>query len=68
LAAKAQISPDRLKFIIPAVAYYFTTGPWRNLWIRFGYDPRKDRSSAKYQSLDYRVRVEGGITHKVKKK
>ena len=39
----------------------------RNLWIRFGYDPRKDRSASKYQSLDYRVRVEGGITHKVYK-
>jgi general transcription factor 3C polypeptide 5 (transcription factor C subunit 1) len=35
-----ELSQDRLKYIIPAVAYYFTTGPWRNLWVRFGYDPR----------------------------
>lgn len=59
------MSAERLKFIIPTLAYYFTTGPWRNFWVRFGFDPRKDRSAAKYQSLDYRVRVEGGISQKV---
>ena len=30
---------------LPAVAYRFSGGPWRNLWIRYGYDPRKDDTS-----------------------
>lgn len=59
------INQDHLKYILPSVAYYFTTGPWRNFWIKLGYDPRKDRESAMLQSLDYRVRLEGGISQKV---
>ncbi|KAK6618973.1 hypothetical protein RUM44_003354 [Polyplax serrata] len=46
----------QLKCILPCVAYYFTNGPWRSLWVRFGYDPRKDPTSRIYQTLDYRVR------------
>lgn len=68
LTILADISQERLKYILPAVAYYFTTGPWRNFWVRLGYDPRKDPGAAIYQSLDYRVRVEGGISQKVKAK
>ena len=65
LHAITRIASDRLKFILPALAYYFTTGPWRNQWIRFGYDPRLDSSAGKYQTLDYRVRLQGGARHKV---
>ncbi|KAE8284854.1 General transcription factor 3C polypeptide 5 [Larimichthys crocea] len=32
------------------------TGPWRSLWVRLGYDPRKSRESKKYQMLDFRIR------------
>ncbi|GLH00761.1 hypothetical protein R5R35_002683 [Gryllus longicercus] len=59
---------DQLKFLLPAVAYYFVTGPWRIMWVRFGYDPRKDPSSRKYQTLDYRLRISGGLKTKVKAK
>ena len=59
---------ERLKFILPTVAYYFTSGPWRNQWVRFGYDPRQDISSGIYQTLDYRVRLEGGAKLKVRAK
>ena len=59
---------ERLKFILPTVAYYFTSGPWRNQWVKFGYDPRKDPKSAIYQTLDYRVRLEGGAKLKVRAK
>lgn len=52
----------RLKVILPAVSYYFTSGPWRALWVRFGYDPRKDPSAKKYQMLDFRVRQKPGFT------
>jgi len=65
LHALTRIASDRLKFILPALAYYFTTGPWRNQWIRFGYDPRLDPSASSLQTLDYRVRLQGGARHKV---
>ncbi|KAK9877001.1 hypothetical protein WA026_016030 [Henosepilachna vigintioctopunctata] len=49
------LSNDLLKILLPAVAYYQITGPWRCTWIRFGYDPREDPESRKYQNLDYRI-------------
>ena len=44
-----------MKCIIAASAYYFTTGPWRNCWVRFGHDPRQEPQDSKYQILDYRI-------------
>uniref|UniRef100_A0A8C0NSB8 General transcription factor 3C polypeptide 5 n=1 Tax=Canis lupus familiaris TaxID=9615 RepID=A0A8C0NSB8_CANLF len=32
------------------------TGPWRSLWIRYGYDPRKNPGAKIYQVLDFRIR------------
>lgn len=32
------------------------TGPWRSLWIRFGYDPRRHPEAKIYQVLDFRIR------------
>ncbi|XP_053552213.1 general transcription factor 3C polypeptide 5 isoform X2 [Bombina bombina] len=57
-AIKANISvhPDKLKQLLPYVAYYMLTGPWRSLWVRFGYDPRKNPESKIYQVLDFRIR------------
>lgn len=52
-----KFTSEQLKVLLPAVAYYFTTGPWRIMWIRLGYDPRKDPSSRVYQTLDYRIRA-----------
>ncbi|CAI9738629.1 Hypothetical predicted protein [Octopus vulgaris] len=51
---------DTLKYVLPLVAYYFITGPWRSLWVKFGYDPRKDPAAKKYQIVDFRVRQRGG--------
>ncbi|PSN45535.1 hypothetical protein C0J52_05772 [Blattella germanica] len=59
---------EQLKYLLPSVAYYFVTGPWRIMWVRFGYDPRADPSSIKYQTLDYRLRTIGGLKTKVKAK
>lgn len=56
LAYETQIPRQKLKIILPSLAYYFTTGPWRLMWVRFGYDPRKDFTSRYYQTLDYRIR------------
>ncbi len=36
------------------IAYRFSGGPFRNLWIRNGLDPRIDSSCAKYQLIDFR--------------
>lgn len=34
--------------LIPLFGYYFTNGPWKLLWLKFGYDPRTDPSSKMY--------------------
>uniref|UniRef100_A0A4W3IUZ7 Ral transcription factor IIIC subunit 5 n=1 Tax=Callorhinchus milii TaxID=7868 RepID=A0A4W3IUZ7_CALMI len=54
--ANIDIHPDKLKVLLPFVAYYMLTGPWRSLWVRFGYDPRKDSKAKIYQVLDFRLR------------
>ncbi|CAF0742732.1 unnamed protein product [Brachionus calyciflorus] len=57
-----------LKEVLPYVAYYFTTGPWRSCWVRFGYDPRKHPEARKYQMIDYRLRNTAEPEHIVKTK
>lgn len=37
------------------LSYYFAYGPFRKLWIRNGYDPRKDPESRMFQMVDFRV-------------
>ncbi|XP_053196075.1 general transcription factor 3C polypeptide 5 [Scomber japonicus] len=54
--ANINIHPDKLKLLLPVFAYYMVTGPWRSLWVRLGYDPRKSADSKKYQMLDFRIR------------
>jgi general transcription factor 3C polypeptide 5 (transcription factor C subunit 1) len=68
LHSVTQVSPEKLKYILPTLAYYFISGPWRNQWVRFGYDPRKTIEAAKLQTLDYRLRDQGGAKQKVKAK
>ncbi|XP_059214426.1 general transcription factor 3C polypeptide 5 [Centropristis striata] len=54
--ANINIHPDKLKLLLPVFAYYMVTGPWRSLWVKLGYDPRKNRESRRYQLLDFRIR------------
>ncbi|CAG5867227.1 unnamed protein product [Menidia menidia] len=54
--ANINIHPDKLKLLLALHAYYMVTGPWRSLWVRLGYDPRKSPESKKYQMLDFRMR------------
>lgn len=42
--------------LLRSVAYRYRSGPWRFLWIRFGYEPKKHPESAKYQVVDYRMK------------
>lgn len=57
LSYETGIPRAKLKVILPSIAYYYTTGPWRLMWVRFGYDARKDFTSRYYQTLDYRIRT-----------
>ncbi|XP_064616551.1 general transcription factor 3C polypeptide 5-like [Liolophura sinensis] len=52
---------DTLKCILPLMAYYFITGPWRSLWVKLGFDPRKDPKAKIYQVLDFRIRQRGAV-------
>lgn len=57
-ALKAHIRepPKRISNIIACIAFYYTTGPWRNSFVKYGYDPRTNFDSRFYQMIDYRVR------------
>uniref|UniRef100_A0A8C7DFE9 Ral transcription factor IIIC subunit 5 n=1 Tax=Oncorhynchus kisutch TaxID=8019 RepID=A0A8C7DFE9_ONCKI len=55
--ANLDIHPDKLKLLLPIVSYYMLRRcPWRSLWVRFGYDPRKTTEAKKHQVLDFRIR------------
>ncbi|KAI9220956.1 RNA polymerase III transcription factor IIIC subunit-domain-containing protein, partial [Blastocladiella britannica] len=43
-----------LKKVLPSVAYYIQSGPWKMTWVRFAYDPRADLGARVWQSLDTR--------------
>ncbi|CAG8594162.1 8575_t:CDS:2 [Acaulospora morrowiae] len=40
--------------LLPLVSYWMLNGPWRDCWIRYGYDPRKNKEARFYQLLDIR--------------
>ena len=49
LPGSLNVTPERLRYRLPQLAYYFSQGPWRMCWISFGYDPRKSVDSRIYQ-------------------
>lgn len=61
-----RFSTDRLKILLPSVAYYFVNGPWKITWVKLGYDPRKDIAARKYQTLDYRLKAMHGLGSNVR--
>ncbi|KAH8400500.1 hypothetical protein KR222_002151 [Zaprionus bogoriensis] len=62
LLYESGVNNDKLKCIIPSVAFYFSNGPWRTLYVRYGYDPRKDFASRFYQTFDFRLRFGSGVS------
>ncbi|CAG8484210.1 5336_t:CDS:10 [Acaulospora colombiana] len=40
--------------LLPLVSYWMLNGPWRDCWIRYGYDPRRNKEARFYQLLDIR--------------
>ena len=45
-----------LKVILPTLAYNVLDGPYRCMWIKFGYDTKAHPECAPFQSIDYRVK------------
>ncbi|KAI1287768.1 General transcription factor 3C polypeptide 5 [Halotydeus destructor] len=56
LAYRLKCPKIDLKYTLPCKAYYYHDGPFRCLWIKFGFNPKLDKSSAMYQSIDFRLR------------
>ncbi|XP_046410885.1 general transcription factor 3C polypeptide 5 isoform X1 [Neodiprion fabricii] len=66
LMYETKFTGEHLKVMLPSVAYYFISGPWRIMWVRLGYDPRKDPAARIYQTLDYRLKAMHGLESTVK--
>lgn len=66
LRAYLRTPPRRLNYCLAGIAYYYSTGPWRNCFVLFGYDTRKNFNSRFYQMLDYRVRQGVGFKEQLK--
>jgi hypothetical protein len=45
-----------LKNILLFVAYHYKDGPWKNSYVRFGYDPKIIRQSLIYQNITIKVK------------
>lgn len=50
------LSQQIVKNAIQYAGYQFKGGPWRDALVKYGYDPRTDRSARKYQCLIFRLR------------
>ncbi|XP_045459113.1 general transcription factor 3C polypeptide 5 [Melitaea cinxia] len=56
-----KIRMSSLRIILPCLAIYMREGPWRMMWVKYGYDPRKDPEARIYQTLDFRMRHAAGV-------
>lgn len=54
LLYKIRCSPTELRTLLPSVAYYYPNGPFRCQWVKYGFDPKTNKSSKIYQTLDFR--------------
>lgn len=52
-------SGQDIKYILPLVAFHYVTGPFRTMWVAYGYNPHKDKSSKLLQTLDFRAKHAG---------
>ncbi|KIW07341.1 hypothetical protein, variant 2 [Verruconis gallopava] len=52
-------SENELKTAVGYCGYAFTSGPWRDVVIKFGIDPRKDPQYRIYQTVSYQLQDEG---------
>lgn len=45
-----------IKYILPLVAFHYINGPFRTMWVKYGYNPHEDSSSKILQTLDFRFK------------
>lgn len=45
-----------IKYILPLVAFHYLNGPFRTMWVKYGYNPHEDNASKILQTLDFRVK------------
>lgn len=45
--------------LLPVASYCFSDGPWRNCWVRYGVDPRKDPQYRIFQTVQCRNNLIG---------
>lgn len=55
LQYRVKLTDTFLRCLLSVLCYKFLSMPFKHLWVKFGYDPRQDPSSKRYQSIDYRV-------------
>ena len=61
------MSPEytkHIKQLLPRVAYLITRGGFKDTWVRYGYDPRQDSSSSKWQVVGLRSSLKRSKTFK----
>lgn len=60
LMSMLNCSNHNLKFTLPLFAFFYENGPFRNLWVKYGYNPKKEKSSKIYQMIEIRSRMSIG--------
>ena len=53
-----KVGPNSAKYIYQYVGYMFSSGPWRDAIIKFGFDPRCEPEFRKYQTLMFMLENE----------
>ncbi|KAI8578992.1 hypothetical protein K450DRAFT_244489 [Umbelopsis ramanniana AG] len=72
-ALRAMLPPSTHKYlsrVLPGIGYNVSSGPWRDTWIRYGYDPNKHPETYQYQLLDQRgyLKAKAPATSRAKRK
>ncbi|GAB5592501.1 tau 95 subunit of transcription factor TFIIIC [Umbelopsis nana] len=56
-ALRGRLPPSTHKYmssVMPVLSYNMLSGPWRDTWILYGFDPRREPDTYQYQILDHR--------------
>lgn len=52
---------SQLKYVLPSIAFVYSGGPWRHCLVRYGYNPKIDINSYKYQIIEFRIKSDDSI-------
>jgi hypothetical protein len=56
LVFKLNCHRQDIRHLLTCCAFYYNNGPFRGMWVRFGYDPREHPECKIYQTLDFRLK------------